>query len=155
MIINDRIRDILIIIMAILWLFTLYACWAGALSRSNQLVFYGMMAGAFIVVIFYLLGAVTNEKISIPVLTFPIILNIVIWIIAFTMAYMTKSRKMDFILGMHPGMLTLIVIYWIGSMICTSLSLGLWFDKYYLPEENWQKFLKEVSQLKKCTRKAG
>jgi hypothetical protein len=86
---------------------------------------------------------------SYTVLVFPVIFNCLCWIVAFTMAYQTKGQKMDFILGMHPGMFAMIVIFWVGTMLSTSLSLGLFFDKYYLPDEKWEEFQKEVSQLEK------
>jgi hypothetical protein len=147
--IDDKIRDVIMIIMAVLWAFVLYACWAGALNKDIQLIYWGMLACAFIVVCFYLMGAVTNEKMSYAVLIFPVIFNCVCWLIAFTMAYQTRGQKMDFILGMHPGMFAMIIIFWVGTMLATSLSLGLFFNKYYLPDEKWNEFEKEVSQLEK------
>jgi hypothetical protein len=147
--IDDKKRDVLAVIMALLWAFVLYAAWSGAINKNSDLIFYGMIASALIVFCFYLMGAITNEKMSIPVLIFPVIINLVLWIIAFTMAYQTRGQKMDFILGMHPGMFGMIIIFWVGTMICTAVSFGLWFDKYYLPEAKWAEFQKEVSQLEK------
>ena len=137
------------VIMALLWAFVLYAAWSGAINKNADLIYYGMIASAFIVVCFYLLGAITNNKMSYVVLIYPIVFNLACWIIAFTMAYQTKGQKMDFILGMHPGMFSAIIVFWIGTMICTSLSLGIWFNKYFLPDDKWAEFQKEVSQLKK------
>ena len=147
--IDDKKRDVIMIIMALLWAFILYACWSGAVNKDTDLIFYGLIACAFVVFCFYLMGAVTNEKMSVVVLIFPVILNVAFWIIAFVMAYKTRGQKMDFILGMHPGMFGMVIFFWVGSMICTALSLGLFFDKYYLPEEKWAEFQKEVAQLEK------
>ncbi len=147
--IDDKKRDVIIIIMALLWAFVLYATWSGAINKNADLIFYGMIACALIVTCFYLVGAVTNEKMSIPVVIFPVIINLACWIIAFTLAYKTKGQKMDFILGMHPGMFGMIIFFWVGTMLCTALGLGIWFDKYYLPKEKWDEFEKEVSQLEK------
>ena len=147
--IDDKKRDVIMVINALLWAFVLYACWAGAINKDSQLIYYGLLASAFIVVCFYLMGAVTNDKMAIPVLIFPVIANCVCWLVAFTIAYQTKGQKMDFILGMHPGMFAMIIIFWVGTMICTSLSFGLFFNKYYLPDEKWAEFEKEVAQLEK------
>ena len=147
--IDDKKRDVIMVIMALLWAFVLYAAWSGAVNKNDDLIFSALIACAFIVVCFYLMGAATNDKMSIPVLVFPVIINCVVWIVAFTMAYMTKGQKMDFIWGMHPGMFAMIIFFWIGTMISTSLSFGLFFDKYYLPDEKWAEFQKEISQLEK------
>ena len=147
--IDDKKRDVIMVIMALLWAFVLYAAWSGAVNKNPDLIYYGFIASAFIVVCFYLMGAVTNNKMSIPVLIFPVIFNCVCWIVAFTIAYQTKGQKMDFIWGMHPGMFGAIIFFWVGTMVATSLSLGLFFDKYFLPEGKWDEFMKEVSQLEK------
>jgi hypothetical protein len=147
--IDDKKRDVIMVIMALLWAFVLYACWSGAINKNADLIFYGMIASALIVFCFYLMGAVTNDKMSIPVLIFPVIINLVLWIIAFTMAYRTRGQKMDFIWGMHPGMFGMIIFFWVGTMICTAVSFGLFFDKYYLSEAKWAEFQKEVAQLEK------
>lgn len=147
--IDDKKRDVIMVIMALLWAFVLYAVWSGAVNKNPDLIFYGFIAIAFIVVCFYLMGAVTNEKMSYVVLIYPVIFNLVCWIIAFIIAYQTRGQKMDFIWGMHPGMFGAIIFFWLGSMISTALPLGLFFDKYFLPEGKWDEFQKEVSQLEK------
>jgi hypothetical protein len=147
--IDDKKRDVIMVIIALLWAFVLYAAWAGALNKDNQLIFIGLLATAFIVGCTYLMGAVTDEKMSVAVLIYPVIFNVVCWIIAFTMAYTTKGVKADFILGMHPGMFGAIIFFWVGSMVASALSLGLFFDKYFLPQAKWDEFQKEVSKLEK------
>jgi hypothetical protein len=147
--IDDKKRDVIVVILALLWAFVLYACWSGAVNKNPGLIYCGLIATAFIVGCFYLMGAVTNEKMSFTVLIFPVIFNCLCWIIAFTIAYNTKGQKMDFILGMHPGMFGMIIFFWVGSMISTAVSLGLFFDKYFLPKEKWDEFQKEVSELEK------
>jgi hypothetical protein len=147
--IDDKKRDVIMVIIALLWAFVLYAAWAGALNKDNQIIFVGLLATAFIVGCTYLMGAVTDEKMSTAVLIYPVIFNFICWIIAFTMAYLTKGVKADFILGMHPGMFGAIIFFWVGSMISSALSLGIWFDKYFLPQKKWDEFQKEVSQLEK------
>lgn len=147
--IDDKKRDVIMVIMALLWAFVLYAAWAGAINKDSQLIYYGLLASVFIVACFYLMGAVTNEKMSVVILIFPVLFNLVVWIVAFTIAYQTRGQKMDFILGMHPGMFGMIIFFWVGTMVATTLSFGLFFDKYYLPDEKWEEFQKEVSQIEK------
>jgi hypothetical protein len=146
---SDRKKDFFMTMIALLWAFALIACWAGAFIKNGQLVYYGFIAVSLIVVFFYLLGASTNGKISILVILFPVILNLAVWITAFSIVYMTKNQKLGFIIGMHPGMLGMIIVFWIGSIICTALSLNLWFERYYLPDERWNDFIKETARLKK------
>jgi 4-amino-4-deoxy-L-arabinose transferase-like glycosyltransferase len=84
--IDDKKRDVIMVIMALLWAFVLYAAWAGAINKDSQLIYYGLLASVFIVACFYLMGAVTNEKMSVVILIFPVLFNLVVWIVAFTIA---------------------------------------------------------------------
>ena len=147
--IGDKKRDIIVVIMALLWAFVLYAAWSGAVNKNSGLILCGFFASALIVGAFYLLGAVTNEKMPVSILVYPVIFNVVCWVIAFVMAYQTRGQKLDFILGMDPGMFGAIVFFWIGSMVAAAIGLLVWFDKYILPPDKWAEFENEVSQQEK------
>ncbi|MCX7634343.1 MAG: hypothetical protein N2Z74_01195, partial [Syntrophales bacterium] len=86
---------------------------------------------------------------SITVLIWPTLLNGIVQAIAFTLAYTTKGQKMDFILGMHPGFLGAMVFFWAGNFLTSTLSYWVLFDKYAVPEDEWQSFMKEVAELEK------
>ncbi|HPC48419.1 MAG TPA: hypothetical protein PLW83_10255, partial [Deltaproteobacteria bacterium] len=103
--IGDKARDILMLIAAFCWFFVVYASWVGGPAKDYQLIYFGLLACAVLVVVYYLMGAVVNEKMSTGVLIWPVLLNGIVQAIAFTLAYKTKGQRMDFILGMHPGFL--------------------------------------------------
>lgn len=144
--ISDRARDVLIVLAAVMWGFVVYASWEGALSKNNALIYYGLLACASLTIIYYLMGAVINEKMSYSTLIWPVLLNGAFQAIAFTMIYVTKGQKMDFILGMHPGFFGAMVFFWLGSFLTSTLSYPSLFEKHVLPDAKWQAFLKEVHE---------
>ncbi len=42
--IEDKARDFLMVLAALLWAFFVYASWQGALGKSNQLIYFGLLA---------------------------------------------------------------------------------------------------------------
>jgi len=135
---------VLIVLAALAWAFVVYASWEGALSKNHPLIYIGLLVCAALTVIYYLMGAVINEKMSTSTLVYPVILNGVFQAVAFTMIYLTKGQKMDFIFGMHPGFFGAMVFFWLGSFLTSTLSYPAFFEKHVLPDEKWQAFLKEV-----------
>jgi len=147
--IEDKARDFLMVLAALLWAFILYASWQGALSKSNQLIYFGLLACAALVVVYYVMGAVVNQKISMAVLIWPVLLNGVVQAIAFTIVYMTKGENMNFILGMHPGFFGAMVFFWLGNFLTSTLSYVILFDKSVVPDEEWNAFMQEVAAQEK------
>ncbi|MCX5844569.1 MAG: hypothetical protein NT022_12650 [Deltaproteobacteria bacterium] len=147
--IGEKARDVLIIIAALLWAFIIFASWEGALSKNNQLIYFGLLACATLVVVYYLMGAGVNEKITMAVLVWPVLMNGITQAIAFTMVYMTKGEKLDFILGMHPGFFGAMVFFWLGNFLTSTLSYVVFFNKSVLPDETWDEFMKEVATHQK------
>ncbi len=147
--INDKARDVLMLIAAFCWFFVVYASWVGGPAKDYQLIYFGLLACAVLVVVYYLMGAVVNEKMSTVVLIWPVLLNGIVQAIAFTLAYTTKGQRMDFVLGMHPGFLGAMVFFWLGNFLTSTLSYAVLFDKYAVPEDEWQNFMKEVAELEK------
>ncbi len=137
------------VLAALLWAFIIYASWQGALSKSNQLIYCGLLACAVLVVVYFVMGAVVNQKISTAVLIWPVLLNGVTQAIAFTIVYMTKGEKLDFILGMHPGFFGAIVFFWLGNFLTSTLSYWVLFKKSAVPDEEWSAFMKEVAAQEK------
>ncbi len=144
--VGDRARDVLIVLAAVAWAFVVYASWEGALSKNHPLIYYGLLVCAVLTVIYYLMGAVINEKMTASTLVYPVLLNGALQAVAFTMIYLTKGQKMDFILGMHPGFFGAMVFFWLGSFLTSTLSYPTFFEKHVLPEEKWQAFLREVHE---------
>jgi hypothetical protein len=147
--IGDKARDFLIVVAALLWAFIVYASWQGALSKSNQLIYFGLLACAVLVVIYYIMGAVVGQKLSTAVLIWPALLNGATQAIAFTIVYLTKGEKLDFILGMHPGYFGAIIFFWLGNFLTSTLSYWILFEKYAVPDEEWNTFMKEVAAQEK------
>jgi hypothetical protein len=147
--IEDKARDFLMVLAALLWAFIVYASWQGALSKSNQLIYLGLLACAALVVVYYVMGAVVNQKIPTAVLIWPVLLNGITQAVAFTIIYMTKGEKMDFILGMHPGFFGAMVFFWLGNFATSTLSFWVLFKKYAVPDDEWDAFMKEVASQEK------
>jgi hydrogenase-4 membrane subunit HyfE len=147
--IGEKARDFLMVFAALLWAFIVYASWQGALSKSNQLIYLGLLACATLVVVYYLMGAVVDQKISTAVLIWPVLLNGATQAVAFTIVYMTKGEKLDFILGMHPGFFGAMIFFWLGNFLTSTLSYWVLFKKYAVPDEEWSTFMKEVAAQEK------
>lgn len=56
------------LVAAVCWGFVIYASWVGGAAKDNQLIYFGLLACAVLTVVYYLMGAVVNEKMSTTVL---------------------------------------------------------------------------------------
>ena len=81
--ITDKMRDVLMLVAAVCWGFVIYASWVGGAAKDNQLIYFGLLACAVLTVVYYLMGAVVNEKMSTTVLIWPVLLNGIFQAIAF------------------------------------------------------------------------
>jgi hypothetical protein len=147
--IGDKARDFLMVLAALLWAFVVYASWEGALSKNNQLIYFGLLACAALVIVYYLMGAGVNQKLPTAVLVWPVLLNGITQAIAFTLVFTTKGERLNFILGMHPGFFGAMVFFWLGNFATSTLSYWVLFKKGVVPEEHWNAFLKEVAGQEK------
>ena len=147
--INDKKRDILMAVAALCWAFTIYASWVGGLNKDNQLIYFGLLAGAALTVCYYLMGAVVNEKMSTSILIWPVLLNGIFQAIAFTIVYMTKGQKMEFIMGMHPGFFAAMVFFWLGNYVTATLAYLMLFNSKAVPDDEWEQFQKEIAGQEK------
>lgn len=147
--ITDKMRDILMVVSALCWAFVIYASWAGGLAKDNQLIYFGLLASAVLTVVYYLMGAVVNEKMSTSILIWPVLLNGIFQAIAFTIVYNTMGKKMDFIWGMHPGFFAAMVFFWIGNFVTATLAYTLLFSSKAVPDDEWEQFQKEIAGQEK------
>ena len=147
--IGDKRRDVLMFIAALCWGFVIFASWQGALTKNEQLIYFGLMTMPVLVVIYLLMGAVVNQQMHTSVLIWPVLLNGITQAVAFSIVYMTKGQKLDFILGMHPGFIGAIIFFWLGNFLTSTLSYWLLFDKKAVPEDEWDTFMKEVAAPEK------
>lgn len=147
--IGDKARDVLMVVAALCWAFVIYASWVGGPAKDFQLIYFGMLATCVLTVVYYLMGAVVNQKMTTTVLIWPVLLNGILQAIAFTLVYTTKGVKADFILGMHPGFIGAMIFFWGGNFICSTLSFWVLFEKYVAPDDEWESFMKEVAGLEK------
>ncbi len=147
--ITDKIRDILMLVAALCWAFVIYASWVGGPAKDNQLIYLGLLAGALLTVVYYLMGAVVNEKMSKSILIWPVLLNGIFQAIAFTIVYKTKGQKMDFIMGMHPGFFAAMVFFWLGNYVTATLAYLMLFKSKAVPDDEWEQFQKEIAGQEK------
>lgn len=62
---------------------------------------------------------------SVKILIYPVLLNALFWVIAFSMIYYTRGQNLDFVCGMHPGFLSAMIFFWLGSFVTATLSFYL------------------------------
>ncbi len=151
--ISDKSRDIGHVVAALLWI--ILAVINGIAMISDPILTYiGLLVSTLLMVIYFVMGATVANKIGLVVpLIYPIVFQAILWIIAYSLVYFTKGEKMEFIMGMHPGFFGAVICYWIGTFLASTLGLGLFFDKYLCPEEQWNAFMKDVSQMQKLNRR--
>jgi ABC-type Fe3+-siderophore transport system permease subunit len=150
--VSEKATTMLIVISSIVWLAIVILSFMG--KSSVEAGFVGLLLSVVIIFIYYFLGGVTRGEIDagVPFL-YPILINCVLMAIAYVIVYATKGKEYsNFILGMHPGMFWSILIWWVGTLLTTTLSYYLFFNKS-LPEEDWDTFLKEVEDMKRRTGK--
>ncbi len=144
--IKDKAQDVLVVTSTLLWVFLVIVSWIG-----NPIMSYlGLIAGCVLIGVYFILGATVKGKIGGKVpLIYPIIIMFILWAAAFTIVYLTRGKPTDtWILGLHPGQFWSILLVWIGGGLTSILGYALYFDKYLLPEDVWEDFLKEVEQAK-------
>jgi len=144
--IKDKTQDALVLISSLLWVFLVIASWIG----GARLAYLGLIAGCLLTSVYFILGATVRGKLGSGVpLLYPILLMLLLWVVAFTIVFRTRGQVTEsWIFGLHPGQFWSIVLFWIGGGLTSLLGYAIYFDKYLLPEDVWQNFLKEVEQTK-------
>lgn len=146
--ISPKMRTVMNVVNALLWLFLLIANW----SENEFLLTIAIFSMALIVFFYFIMGATKHDAIKAPIpLIYPVLALPVIWTIAFIVIFNTRGTFVEpssFILGMHPSMAGAILIFWVGTMLTTALSYGLFF-KHSIDDEEWEEFLKEAHRFKK------
>ena len=144
-IISDKGRDVLNVIAGLLWAVLVITCWI-----DNPLAqYFGFCVVTCLGVIYLTLGITAGPKIPV---VYPILLTAMLHLIAFTIAYSTRGRPAEiWILGLHPGQFWVVLLFWLGTFLTTTLSYGLYFDKYIFPDDTWKDFLKEIEEMKAKT----
>lgn len=147
---SEKIQDTLHVIAGILWIF-LGVAFYFAKTSPPALMYAAFIAVVIICLIYFILGASKGEEnriaIGVP-LFYPILCWAGCWIIGFTVAYSTRGKAMGLIFGMHPGWFSALLFYWIGTFLTSTLGFYLFFKKWYLPDEEWKKFLDEAAKYK-------
>lgn len=146
-VISDGARTKLHIVGALIWAYLVVVSAVG--PTAPLLSYSGLLAGAVLGGIYFVLGTTTGDRIgSWAPLAYPIAALVLLWCVAFTIAYATRGERTDLVLGMHTGMLSSLLLFWIGAMLTSTLGYHLHFDRHILPEESWTRFMAEVARLK-------
>jgi hypothetical protein len=146
--VSGKLRDGLVALTGFLWIYLVVVSWL----KDDTLAFTGLFAAVALVVIYFVLGTTRRDRMGVAVpLVYPILLMGVAWAGAFVAAYVTRGQRMDLILGMHPGMFWVTLLYWIATLATCTLGYFLYFDKYLLSDEDWNAFLADVERSKKAT----
>jgi len=151
--ITDKIRDVLNILGAALWVVLVVVSWIG----TPLTAYIGLLAVAMLSGIYFILGTTVRGKIGTLVpLLYPAFIMAVLWIVAFTVAYSTRGQSTNaWILGLHPGQFWALLFFWIGTFLTCMVSYALYFDSYLLPDGEWEAFLKEVKETRSTGEKNG
>ena len=144
--ITEKTRDILNALGALLWLILVIVSWIG----YPWLSYCGLLAVAILGVIYFILGTSGRGAIGVKApLVYPVLMTAVFWIIAFTVAFRTRGQTATaWILGLHPGQFWTLLFFWTGTFLTSTLSYALYFDRYILPEDDWELFLEDVNKMK-------
>ena len=144
--ISEKTVAALTILSAILWILLVVFSWMGGLDAALA----GLLTGAALMFVYFILGVPIQGKINFLVpFIYPICTNLVIWVVAFILVYVTRGQSTGLILGMHPGFLSAMGVFWIGTLLSSTLAWRLFFSKEYLPDSDWDAFMKEVERAKK------
>ena len=151
--ITDRIRDVLNILGAALWVVLVVVSWIG----TPLTAYIGLLAVAMLSGIYFILGTTVRGKIgSLVPLLYPALIMAVLWIVAFTIAYRTRGQSTTaWILGLHPGQFWPLLFFWAGTFVTSMVSYALYFDRYLLPDGEWEAFLNEVKKTRLTGEKSG
>lgn len=144
---SEKMRTWLNVAGGVLWLVLIVTSFFPGKDAVNLA---GLIAAAFLMGVYFILGTTVNNKIGSKVpLVYPILFMVLFWMLSFIIAYATKGQKMDLIFGLHPGAFWPMLLFWIGSLLTGTLGYFLYFDKYLLSDKDWEEFMEEVSHLKK------
>lgn len=112
----------------------------------------GMLAGVVLMLIYMMIGASKNGKLSTNFFVYPLLAWAVLWALSFILSdyysALFAGKKPGFtILGLHPSFAWTVLTYWIGGMV----TLGYGFRKqakYWLSDEEWKAFREKIAKLK-------
>ena len=112
----------------------------------------GLFVSAFLFHPWFIIGASSRQTISAKLLVYPLGVWTVLQLAAFGLAeYFSGSYAggtAGLVTGMHPSFAAVYWLYWLGGLLTVSLTFGLYYRRYYLPEGRWDDFLEEVEAAK-------
>ncbi len=146
---NEKKIDKLILISSIFWLSVVILCWI----NYGILHVISFVLVSLIITIYFIVANIRNQQIGFmkPIL-FPMLTAVAFWIAAFSIAFYTQGKTTYYILGLHPGQFWVILLQWIGTFASLTLFYTVSFDKHYLSDADWDRFLQEVADVKKKTK---
>ena len=142
--ISEKARDILNAVGAFIWLALVVVSWTG----KPGFAYTGLILVVLLTGIYFVLGTSARGTIGVSVpLFYPILTMVVLWIIAFTVAYKTRGKAAtSWILGLHPGQFWPMLLFWVGTFMTSMVSYAVLFDRYMLPDKTWEAFLDEIKK---------
>ncbi len=141
--IENKRTGIIIVITAFWVLITL--------SGWNGNWFVGLISSVILMLLYMMLGASKNGRLSKKLLVYPLLSWAVLWIVGFNFskyyADMFAGKMPNFtILGFHPSFAFTILTYWIGGVL--TLTLGFYFlADHWLSDEDWNNFKKKIEEI--------
>ncbi|MTI69109.1 MAG: hypothetical protein FH751_02490 [Firmicutes bacterium] len=134
----------IILIITSLWVFITICGWNG-----NWFV--GLISSVVLMLLYMMLGASKNGKLSKKLFMYPLLSWGVLWIVGF---YFSKyyadvfaGKMPNFsILGFHPSFAFTILTYWIGGVLTLTVGLNIFTD-HWLSDEDWDNFKEKIKAI--------
>ena len=140
-----KLKDGLMLLMALLWLTTMFLGW-----HNHYLP--AMVLGVVLMLVHMVLGTSHKDELSNSFLRYPLLLWAGLWITSFILSWHFSNTFADqtptfTILGFHPSFAPTVFFYWIGGMLTLSLGLYLKRDQW-LSQDQWDEFVASIREEK-------
>ncbi|TMT81762.1 hypothetical protein E2L06_18160 [Haloterrigena sp. H1] len=114
--------------------------------------FIALLVSVFLFHPWFVIGASSNGTISTKLLVYPLGIWTGLQLSAFVLTEYYSNAfaggSPEFLItGMHPSFAAVYWLYWVGGFMTVTLAYGIYFRTHFLPDEEWDRFLKEVEQV--------
>ena len=131
-------------VITVLWVVITLMGWTGYWLPA-------MYLGVILMLLYMMLGAAKQGKLSTKLLLYPLLPWAVLWIASFALskyyADVFSGSMPDFtILGFHPSFAWTIITYWLGGVATITLGFVA-FKDLWLSEKDWDDFKEKVNKI--------
>lgn len=138
-------RNIIMILIAVLWLVIMFLGWKGMFVPA-------MVLSVFLMLLHMILGVAKQGKISTKFLIYPLLIWTAVWIVSFLLSD-HYAKEFAGIMptfsvgGFHPSFAPTFFLYYIGGMLTLTVGFVVFQDDW-LSAKDWDDFLETVKKNK-------